>query len=67
MPPTPEPLGRNFLDETSVRIFADETDRRARGRTPAQGCATVGARTLRFALGRFSDRKHRPLIRMGLL
>jgi hypothetical protein len=50
MPPTTEPLSRNFLDETVFWIIAAEQERRC-GRTRAQRRALAGARTLSFALG----------------
>jgi hypothetical protein len=65
MPRTTEPLSRNSLDETFVRILRPDPHRRE-GTADASDArethrpATNGARTFRFALGRLAEREHRP-------
>jgi hypothetical protein len=64
MPPTTEPLGRNFLDETVFWIIAAEQEREAM-RTHTSPATRDGRRSnTQFRARGFAESMHHPLIRI---
>jgi hypothetical protein len=71
MPPTTDPLSRNFLDETFVWILADNKEREKERQalwthTGPETCYGPSS-NIPFRARGMADRKHRPLIRLGSL
>jgi hypothetical protein len=66
MPPTTEPLSRDFLDETFFWIPADEHERRAVRAHNSPGTRYRLSLNTQFRVRGFAERKRRPLIRIGL-
>jgi hypothetical protein len=62
MPPTTEPLSRNFLDETFFGISDDEKDQQAVRAHNSPGTRSGQSSNTHFGARGFVERKHRPLI-----
>jgi hypothetical protein len=67
MPPTTEPLGRIFVDETFLWTRADEKERQAVRAHNSPGTRYGWSSKTQIRAQGFAERKHRPLIRIGSL
>jgi hypothetical protein len=67
MPPTTEPVSRNFLDEIFFWTLADEEERQAVRAHNSPGPHLGRSSNTPFCAQGFADRKYRPLIRIGSL